>query len=595
MVESYADFDLLLERVAERYEVKVLSSPVGESSTRVFEPPVSDLELRNLVLELRHASEVARDTAVTAPGVALVRDVGQRLFESLFRDETLSCLHRSIDAASNRGLAGLRIRLHFDDAPDLRRLPWEMLYDRSSRTFLGLMPRTPVVRYLELAQSPDPLPHVGPLRMVVMASSPEDYPRLDVANEVEQLTAATAPLVADRRLELEVLSEATLAALHRAGQQWPFHILHFIGHGGTMRDTGEGVLVLRQATGRGRMVRGVDLGQQLASVETLRLVVLNSCQGANVGSIDPFGSTAESLVRQGLPAVVAMQFEITDHAALDFSQGLYAALADGRPVDAAVTAARLALHASADAEWATPVLYMRARDGRLFERPPTRPPEPPPEPLPGPVPPRPVANGPVPPPPEQSWTLLLALAPLCCLTLFVPFLVWAIQTRRRDLWLRTAAYGLVVLGAFIVTAPSSESQGNADPELGTLASAYYLGLFAVVVVAVADALRVRQWVGDPKRRAWARQVIADHPAAAMQWRFGRPDLTRGRPDGGLVDINRTSVRALKRYLGITGSEARRIELSRQRPGGLGGPEELVTTAGISEPTVARIEDRLLFW
>ena len=112
---------------------------------------------------------------------------------------------------------------------------------------------------------------------------------------------------------------------------------------------------------------------------------------------------------------------------------------------------------------------------------------------------------------------------------------------------------------------------------------------------VSDNGRLAQWVGDPKRRAWARQVIADHPAAAMQWRFGRPDVTRGRTDGGLVDVNHTSVSALRRYLGLTGAEARRIELSRQRPGGLNSPQDLVTTAGISEPTVARIEDRLLFW
>ena len=46
---QYANFDILLERVRDQYEVKVLSSPVGESPTRMFEMPISDLELRNLV------------------------------------------------------------------------------------------------------------------------------------------------------------------------------------------------------------------------------------------------------------------------------------------------------------------------------------------------------------------------------------------------------------------------------------------------------------------------------------------------------------------------------------------------------------------
>jgi hypothetical protein len=47
---QYANFDILLESVRDQYEVKVLSSPVGESPTRMFEMPISDLELRNLVL-----------------------------------------------------------------------------------------------------------------------------------------------------------------------------------------------------------------------------------------------------------------------------------------------------------------------------------------------------------------------------------------------------------------------------------------------------------------------------------------------------------------------------------------------------------------
>jgi formylglycine-generating enzyme required for sulfatase activity len=76
---------------------------------------------------------------------------------------------------------------------------------------------------------------------------------------------------------------------------------------------------------------------------------------------------ATTLVRQGIPSVVAMQFEITDAAAITFAGEFYAALSEGFPVDAAVAEARKAIYAMPnDVEWGTPVLYMRSPDGVLF-------------------------------------------------------------------------------------------------------------------------------------------------------------------------------------------------------------------------------------
>jgi uncharacterized membrane protein HdeD (DUF308 family) len=65
--------------------------------------------------------------------------------------------------------------------------------------------------------------------------------------------------------------------------------------------------------------------------------------------------------------VVAMQYEITDTAAIEFSRDFYEALADGLPVDAAVTEARAAVSMDSMLEWGTPVLYMHSPDGRVFD------------------------------------------------------------------------------------------------------------------------------------------------------------------------------------------------------------------------------------
>ena len=112
----------------------------------------------------------------------------------------------------------------------------------------------------------------------------------------------------------------------------------------------------------------------LADHSSLRLVLLNSCEGGKGSAQDVFSSTAAILVRRGIPAVVAMQYAITDQAAMEFPRAFYEALADGLSVDAAVTEARKAvsLAVANTVEWGTPLLYIRAPEGIIFQLPATR-------------------------------------------------------------------------------------------------------------------------------------------------------------------------------------------------------------------------------
>jgi len=128
------------------------------------------------------------------------------------------------------------------------------------------------------------------------------------------------------------------------------------------------VLVLEDKQGHGWCADSRRIGTILHDHPSLRLVVLNSCEGARNSLTDPFAGVAAGLIRQGVPAVVAMQFEITDEAAITFAGEFYAALAGGFPVDAAVAEARKAIYIQPnDIEWGTPVLYMRSSDGVLFD------------------------------------------------------------------------------------------------------------------------------------------------------------------------------------------------------------------------------------
>ena len=141
-------------------------------------------------------------------------------------------------------------------------------------------------------------------------------------------------------------------------------------HGGYDDDADDGVLLFEDDQGRSRRISGVQLGTILQDEVSLRLAVLNACEGGRSSVEDPFSGVATSLIEREIPAVIGMQFEITDRSAIVFASEFYAALADGYPVDSAMAEARKAIYADEnDVEWATPVLFMRVQDGLLFEVP----------------------------------------------------------------------------------------------------------------------------------------------------------------------------------------------------------------------------------
>ena len=158
-------------------------------------------------------------------------------------------------------------------------------------------------------------------------------------------------------------------ALQRPLRLRGYHVLHFVGHGRYDEDAQDGALALEGPDGRTQLTTGRDVGMMIRAHRSLRLVVLNACEGARSAADDPFGGVAQAIVRHGIPGVIAMQFEISDPAAVVFSQSFYQAIADGLPVDVATSEARRTMWAVGyEVEWAAPVLYLRSADGRVFTR-----------------------------------------------------------------------------------------------------------------------------------------------------------------------------------------------------------------------------------
>jgi len=212
---------------------------------------------------------------------------------------------------------GLRLRLRIE-APELAALPWEYLYDEAEGDYVGLSTETPLIRYLELGRPQEPLIIEPPLRILGMVASPHDFPELDVAGEKQLMTEAIEQLVEAGVVEITWLKGQTSDALQDAMLEGPWHIFHFIGHGGFDEEAGEGLIVLADADGNEHRLGATQLGRLLNGHSSMRLAVLNACEGARASETNLLSSTGSFLIGRGIPDVVSLQQQDSDRGAHEY-------------------------------------------------------------------------------------------------------------------------------------------------------------------------------------------------------------------------------------------------------------------------------------
>jgi hypothetical protein len=319
--------------------------------------------------ELPRLAELATQLAyrpreVPQAALDLAKEVGTGLFRAVFDGDIQSIYYEALGSVGHD--RRLRIILKLTAVPELMSLPWELLNDGTD--YLALT--AAVVRYLDVPQRARPFQVSEKVRVLAVGSSgPHQYAALDVAGESAGINDAIRA-VEERRLVDVVWARPTLADLNEKLIQDKFNILHFVGHGDRDERSDESALVFEATNGERDLVTGSDLGILLRGHRSLQLVVLNACEGGRADPRDPFKGVASALVKSGISAVVAMQGAISDAAASRFAGTFYKTLiGNARPVDDALLSARLALYAQdrKRLEWATPVLFSRTYDGRIFE------------------------------------------------------------------------------------------------------------------------------------------------------------------------------------------------------------------------------------
>jgi CHAT domain-containing protein len=152
-----------------------------------------------------------------------------------------------------------------------------------------------------------------------------------------------------------------------------YHIFHFFGHAGVDPEESEGYLVFDIGGGADpKKYPASALGSMLRE-RGIRLAFLNACETAvaDPGSDPARKALAQTLLANGIPAVIATQFLMPDNSAHSFAESVYNALVAGHSVVSAMREGREAMNFAPDPrqpDWGIPVLYSFSPGLVLFPR-----------------------------------------------------------------------------------------------------------------------------------------------------------------------------------------------------------------------------------
>nr|VFJ44786.1 MAG: Tetratricopeptide repeat-containing protein [Candidatus Kentron sp. DK] len=271
-------------------------------------------------------------------------------------------------------------------ATELLGLPWELLHDGETYLFQGGNP-TRVRRRLPNTQNLDVSVAELPIRILLITARPEDESCSYIDHRVSALPLVEAMETLPGLVEISILHPPTFpalrAALERAREQSKnYHVVHFNGHGVYDAAQGQGGLYFENLEDTGKLeqrrhhtVTAEELGPLLRD-HHIPLVFLEACQGAKAEKATE--SVASSLLKNGIPSVVAMSHSVLVETARRFVAVFYAALAEGLRVGDAMLAGQRALkddtrrgHILGGEEltledWFVPVLFQEEADPVLF-------------------------------------------------------------------------------------------------------------------------------------------------------------------------------------------------------------------------------------
>jgi len=300
------------------------------------------------------------------------QEYGLLLGKSLFGDKRMKeAFSNSISNAQSKGVP-LRLRLFIGPtAPELHGLRWETLRDPSDGSLLLTNEHILFSRYLSSLDWGKVQPRSKTdIRATVVIANPTDLEEyellpIDVKGELE---LAKKHLGNTPVTELASGGKATLNNLIDSLREG-IDILYLICHGSLTERVPW--LWLEEDSGKSHRVEGTEFVTRLKELQHRpQLVVLASCQSAGTGAqtsttdSSTLFSLGPRLAEVGIPAILAMQGDVTAETVSKFMPNFFGELFRDGQIDRAVAVARGKVRDRDD--WWMPVLFMRLKTGRIW-------------------------------------------------------------------------------------------------------------------------------------------------------------------------------------------------------------------------------------
>lgn len=306
--------------------------------------------------------------AETRPTADELTEFGHKLFSFLIHDQV-----RDLYAGLPRDDA---VRIHIlSNQSDVQALPWEFLqepgraFGKGQRSIIRIVPTLGIRLH-------DPKPLEGKVRILFVSADPLDQGQVDwptVKSSIERtFSVELASRMATGSFEFDAIEGASFKTLIDQLLAKRYDILHFSGHG-EVRDEKGYLLFHNRRTQKSSPVGAERLCDHWSG-RGLRLVVLSGCDTARGNFSREFAVIAETLIKAGVPAVVASQFALPNSMVATFVGPFYATLLRTGDVDLAMIDGRASLAAldlgsrtAAVLEWGIPVLYRHFAAARVFQ------------------------------------------------------------------------------------------------------------------------------------------------------------------------------------------------------------------------------------
>ena len=365
-VASAADLEIGLHRQGEsewRVELRFSTEERGIIGPDTLVSGTANLDLARLA-DLRHG------------GRTLLQTYGRVLTDGLFSDADVRAEFAKARVTAARMARPLRVRLLIaPSAPELHPLLWETLLDPSDSTPLLTDSNVLFSRYLTSSDwRPVRMRLRGELSALAVVANPSNLSEyapderelspVDVDGELERARSGLAPIRTDVMPGLARPTLSNLVEKLHGG----YDVVYLVCHGYLVH--GEPQVVLEHEDGTVDHVHGRLLVQRLKELQHLpRLVVLASCQSASGDDAETrddgaLAALGPQLVEIGVPAVLAMQGDVTMRTVERFVPAFFRGLQQHGRIDQAMTEARAEITDRDD--WWVPTLFMRLHSGRLW-------------------------------------------------------------------------------------------------------------------------------------------------------------------------------------------------------------------------------------